>query len=169
MIMRVIENVFSGIDNNQSLSLQSSHSEALHELMMGYNEIAISTHNGHSGLDYAEPLPLISGVMCGADLKHHLAIIRPDDLLRLMGMYLATQSKDHDHDHESQADQEERQLKHWLIKTGVIFCLALFFVIIGAMLAITHYNKALPDNAVFKTILDTASEILKILFNSHPK
>ena len=81
-------------------------------------------------------------------------------------LVLRTPTEDED---EESMEQEERRLKHWMLKLrtyGAIALVTFFFVIVGAMIVLMVQNHQLPNNAIFGTLLTTATEIIKVMIGS---
>lgn len=188
--MRVITHVLRGIDDENPLRTQLANSPATAELVNNYNTIAVVARAAED-----ENLALVSGETYGQDLKRYVSLLPLRDAHRLLDQYLShfpnydkgdlvkergvtvpEQSvADHssitaptDHPSTPSLDddtKEDKQFHRWLAKCVIVMAMCMVFIIVGVMIAIVTHNH-MADNAVFTTIMSTATEIIKILFTS---
>jgi hypothetical protein len=179
--MRVTAHVLRKIDDEKPIAIQAATSPAISELMSSYNEMVAIARAAED-----ERLVIVSGSMYGQDFKRCVNQLPGQDLHRLLDRYLShfarceagnatrerTQVEQDDEDasngedvssNETQAAKDKRALNHWLIRVGVVCLVATALIVGGAMVAIMTYDHT-ADNAVFKTIMETATEVIKILF-----
>jgi uncharacterized membrane protein len=178
--MRVIGHVLRKIENDKQLMQQIVQSPAVAELVSNYNALAVVAQAAED-----DHLKMVTGETYGQEFKHYLTHLPSIDLHRLLDRYLshfaqsdkgnATRERSQveaeegegcgdglDH-YETETEKEKRRHRYFLIKCLAIAALFTFFVVLGAMVAIlTHTHTA--DNAVFKAIMGTATEVLKVLF-----
>lgn len=182
--MRVIAHVLRKIDDDKQLVDQITRSPAIAELVHSYNNIAMVARSAED-----EGLALVTGDTFGQDFKRHLGYLPTIDLHRLLDRYLShfvhydrgnatreqvagghghreeDEAEDEGEEHDSASERENRRLMHWGVKALVICCITIVMVVVGAMVAILTHNHT-ADNAVFKSIMVTAGEIIKIIITS---
>lgn len=181
--MRVIGHVLRKIDNDQPMLQLITNSPAVAELVNDYNKLAIVAQAAED-----EHLKMVTGDTYGQEFKHYLTHVPALDLHHLLDRYLshfahsdkgnATHERGQgDGQYEEQEaaavfgpretdeQKEDRQLHRWLVKCAVVCVIGTLFILMGAMVAIMTHNHT-ADNAVFKTIMETAAEVIKIIFSS---
>lgn len=67
---------------------------------------------------------------------------------------------------EKPAEIEQRRLRHWLIRAGVIIIAPIPCMVVGAGIVIGVRTGVMPENAAFTSIITTATEILKLIFEA---
>jgi len=67
---------------------------------------------------------------------------------------------------EEQQDLEDRRLRRWLVKMGFWFAIVFVSMVVGATFAIAVRSGQMPDGVVVNSVLNTASEILKLIFSN---
>jgi hypothetical protein len=181
--MRVVEHVLRKIRDDQHLAGQINDSDAVAELVKQYNSIALG-----NGAIQRTDLYVATGETYGSDFKRYITYLPASEQLRLLNHYLShfpmsaqgdvkredgeEDKEDEDEEekdkkptpYDAQVAKEERQRRFWLLKTVVYSTLALMFILVGAMVAIMVHNHSMPDNALIKTFMETAIELIKILF-----
>lgn len=181
--MRVVAHVLRRIDDEKPITQQIAGSPALAELVKNYNTLAILARTAED-----ESLALVTGDTSGHDFKRSMSLLPSKDAHHMLDQYLShfphydkgslskergvvsddndEDEDEHDsHDHGSSSSAVSRRDKMWFIKVAIIFALAVFMIIFGAMVAIITHNHG-GDNAVFKSIMVTATELLKIIFSN---
>jgi hypothetical protein len=180
--MRVIGHVLRKIDNDKQLMQQIAQSPAVAELVSNYNALAVVAQAAED-----EHLQMVTGETYGQEFKYYLTHIPSIDLHRLLDRYLshfaqsdkgnATRERNqveseegegcgdgHDH-YETDTEKENRRQNNFLFKCLMASIMVTFFVILGAVVAILTHNHT-ADNAVFKAIMGTATEVIKIIFST---
>lgn len=173
--MRVVAHVLCKIDDHRLLQEQMDESEALKEIVHAYNQIAMRP----SVSDSSPQLYVVTGETYGSDFKQLLAYLTPKDKWRLLDRYLGHFPHSAEGDaktertpsyvlhhpvHETEEQKDLRKLKHFFIKFGLIVLFLLVVLVLAAGVSVMQTKHLLPDNVVFKTIFDTATELAKILF-----
>jgi hypothetical protein len=193
--MRLVELVLKKVKDDKHLTDQITQSKAIRELVTAYNNVALlPVASRHRADDNTTGLYTVGGETYGSDLKRYISYLPSADQLRLLNQYLThfphsnkgdvihedlddidaaiADAEDDTADDpkpkvvESEAAREERKLRHWAIKVLIYACLFFATLVIGAMIAVMYHNHAMPDSAVFKTIMSTAVELIKILSGS---
>lgn len=67
---------------------------------------------------------------------------------------------------QSADKKADLNFKRWLAKAAVLVVSSLLFLIVGAMIAISVKSGAVSNNPAFTSIVNTAMEILKLIFSS---
>ncbi len=168
--MRVVENILHRIKDDEHVGPAINEHESVAELVKGYNRHALTNDFESRGGMY-----VVTGETYGVDLKRYIHQLPAVEQLRLLDNYLKHFPDNSDGDElstaamvhivESDAVREERRLKHWMVKTIITFCLFSIFTLTGAVIAIMAHNKQTPDSVFIKTIMDTAAEVIKLLFS----
>lgn len=171
--MRVITHVLCLIDDHQLLVEQSRDSDAITEIVKMYNQVALRTCDSSNPDDH---MHMVSGETYGSDFKEWLAQLPAADLCRILDRYLSYFPQHAEGDarterearrsrhQDSEAEKDARQLRHFVIKFGMVILFMFMILVVAAVVSIMQTNHLLPDNIVFKTIMETATELAKILF-----
>lgn len=182
--MLVIDHVLLTVSNTKTLGILMAESPAIAELVQDYNTLINDSPKPNNG----EERMIAKGDMFGSDLKLYIAMMTAYEQMKLMNRYLSNLAaaptpakkkvvpvaeETDDADAESTIDhsdvKEDRQLRRFMIKTLFITVMVLLFIVIGAVIAIMVHNHSVPDNVLIKTIMQTAAEIIKILFSTNTK
>lgn len=189
--MRLAELVLRKVKDDKHLTDQIASSKAICELVKNYNNIALRPPATRMRADDNDTgLYTVTGETYGSDLKRYISYLPSAEQLKLLNLYLThfphSDKGDVIHEElddidqidagddpapakpESDAAKEDRKLRHWAIKVFVYAFLFFATLVIGAMIAVMYHNHAMPDAGVFKAVMSTATEVLKILFQSTP-
>lgn len=186
--MRLVELALKKIDDDKHLSVQMAHSDAVSELIHNYNNVARERDNmsvvtsDTLGIDLKRHLAYLPA----ADLNRllcqyltHFPYYSEGDLVTETGEERRQSRRASDHPHkpleddedkdgadqsETPATRDDRRFRHKVLLTMLIGVMILAFILVGAIIAIMFHNHAMPDSAVIKTLMNTAVEIIKILF-----
>lgn len=167
--MRVVESILHRIKDNEPLVDQIAVHESVAELVKAYNKLSMA-HN----LEGRESMYIVTGETFGSDLKRYIHHLPENEQIKLLDRYLL-----HFVDvagaevppplpittAEQEAVRDERRLKHWVFKIAVLAGLFFFFLLMGAIVAILAHEKT-TDNALIKTLMETAGEVIKLLFSN---
>lgn len=172
--MRVIRTVLQHVSDDLILGKQTLWDGPLAELVIKFNSAALA-----AGLNQRFGFTEVTPDTLGRDFKFYMAQLPPESKMQLLEGYLERHGAPPlvlrppnslpTEDEDLTLAQEERRLKHWMLKIrayGAVVLVVLFFLILGAMIVLMVQDHKLPDNAIFGTLLSTATEIVKVLFNS---
>jgi hypothetical protein len=67
---------------------------------------------------------------------------------------------------ESHERIEERKLHNWAVKFFMSAAASLAFLVAGGMLMLAYKTNELPDGEIFASIVESATEVLKLIFES---
>ncbi len=152
--MSLVEEVLKGIRDDRKLS--EKESEAMTRLLDSYNEIA--KDNDH--------IPNLTDDSTGADLKAGIAKASPPQQVELLRDYLInTHALTGVATPEDPDKAEKRRLRSWLIRFSAIAGFVLTFILIGAI-SVVGYRAGAFDNAVISTLMNTATEIIKLWYTN---
>lgn len=185
--MHVVEQILSNIANGEHIAPQMRHNQPLVKLVEAYNQFALHSSGG-------ENLYSATGETYGLDLKRYVNFLPAHEQLKLLNEYLhncemhdipltvveeipseeeaeperPTPTPRHlsivQNRRESDSVKEERRLRHFLIKWAAITASVLALLVTGAILSMMYHNHTAPDNALIKTVIETATAIFKVLF-----
>lgn len=176
--MRIIAHVLCMIDDHRLMNEQMDASDAVTELVQTYNQLALRSCEGHNPDLH---LCVVTANTYGSDFKMWLSQLNTADRWRLLDRYLVhfPQSAQGDareeremperasprgRGRESEEEKDKRQLKFFFFR----FCLIMVFIfsvlVVAVGVSILESRHLLPNNVVFKSIMDVATELAKILF-----
>ena len=151
-----LNDLFSDIADDQLVMQHKSADSALGKLVAAY-----SVHSRR-----IDRLPDMTITSVGADLKRGIAMLQPEEQVKLAYHYFLNQGVIED---ESVEIADARKLRHWMIKAGVAVACAFTFLVMGAVLVFVNNHQAqqgkATDNSGIQVILSTAAEIAKILLS----
>ena len=113
-------------------------------------------------------LPAIDLQSTGGEFKLAFSRMEAAEKVTLMYNYLVNIAADSPlAEILTKADEkEDRHFRRWLIKSAVYLLGSLVFLIVGATIAIGVKTGVVSDNPAFASIVNTAMEILKLIFTS---
>lgn len=167
--MRVIEAILKGIKDGEQLVSQMARSESISLLVAKYNDVISHIEIA----DTARSTYAVTPETYGGDFKRYISYLLPGDVYRLLEAYLAKEPQEivipvdiHATPRiEDPVVRDERRLKHSLVKMVVFASLVIVCGTIGAIVAIMVQTKTMPDNAFISTIMKSAVDIIKFVFN----
>ncbi len=149
--------ILRGIDDDTPLASNILIASPLRDLVQAYNKKAL----------IESALPAITGDSTGADLKMAIGNMRAEDQVELLQKYsAATKTLDAPMVYsEDPKVTDERRLRHWMMKTFILLTGVLVCIIIGVTVAVMVHNKMFPPASVITTIINSATEIIKLIFS----
>lgn len=167
--MRVVEKILYRIKDDDTVSVLIADDGPVAKLVKAYNRLALD-----AGGSTRPGLYALVGDSYGSDIKRYINYLPATDQLRLLDSYLYT-FPDTEGDEpivvvpppvETELVKDERRQRHWMMKAGITFLLVSLFTLLGAVIAIMAHNKQAPDSVLIKTVMDTATEVIKLLFST---
>lgn len=153
----MLEDILRGIPDDRRLAEHRDKPSPINDLLKGYNEKAERKDNELTPLEHTAT---------GRDLKDAIGSLSPADQLLLLSKFSnSAASLDAPWDYETAAQRDERRLKHWVIKAGVVAGLFMIVCFTGAGLVL-GFQSGYLTGPVFKYFIDTAVSILKIIFSN---
>lgn len=170
--MFVIRAILHHVQDDVQLSDQIANDIALSDLMRSYNTVILEDFYDESVGPQEELFP-VSGESFGVTIKDGIARLPVKVQHKLLNTYLQKGGASHliqsySRNSKAEIEREERQLKNWVTKFKIVVTVIVSagLIVAGAIVAIMVKDNKMPDNALVKTLMGTATEIIKVLFNS---
>lgn len=150
--MTIIDEVFAGVSDTQDMQKLAVSKPGLKPLLDEYDSLAARV---------AQIEPITAG-MTGLQWKAGLKTLSLTDQVRLSYRYFQLMGL---LDAETEEQKDERKLRFFIVRTGVIVATAFVMMMSGAVLAYMFHHPAQDHDPVISNMLSTAAEIAKILLN----
>lgn len=143
----VLETIFKDLPDDQTLGALAMEDQALGRLVEFYNTT-----------QEVGTLPKANLDLKLSDFKDLLVKLPESLQLRMLNEYKTNGCQ------EPEAVREDRQLKHWVVRTMVLVVAAISLIIVGAITAIGVRSGDFTQGPVVDSIINAAITILKLVF-----
>ncbi len=123
-------------------------------LVQAYREVA----------ENEDDAPALSDEDSGLQLKQYIEALDSGYQVDLLAVYRNRMRPKQIMDDPEEV--EKRKLKTFMIKGGFIFFCSLILVVTGSVLTLGYKQGVMPDSSFLSGLIDTASEILKLIFSA---
>lgn len=148
----LIEQILDDIDDQHALEESRLSSNAVLKQL-------VDDYQYYASMD--QRLPDFNPVWTGAEIKQHIALLKPEQQLALLYDYM----EGRDEKLDERRGNPDKKLKRWLLKGGAITIAVCLVMLFGAITVIAVRSGTLPSNGVVEAFLETATEITKLLFS----
>ena len=152
----LVERVLKGISDSRAVSDHKPGKLPVDYLFEEYNEKAI----------HVAELPNLVPESTGRELKDAIALMDPEDQVRLLYMYLQRSGDLPDKitpSEQETEEREERHLKAWFIKGLFLLSSAVILIVTGATAMVAWREGHATDNPAMVALWHTAKEVLTII------
>ena len=164
----MVDSILETIDNEAKLGELSAVNPAIDRLIKAYLDYtAVATTD----------LPYLTEDSTGAELKAAIISLEPKLKLKLISKYNSdreemlkqtyptnTEEKTNVADTPIERIWEDTVLRRWIVKFVLIASFSMVLLVTGAAIALGLLTGAFTDGVFFSAILNTATELIKIIF-----